>query len=78
VVKLKGSFFMTPENILARVALELKFSIDPKTQEQISSLYSTVTGETPTKRTKLLDWFLANFEFDGIDTWYHRERRLPN
>ncbi len=67
-----------PESILARVALELKYAIDPKTQDKILSIYTTVTGKKPTKRTNLLKWFLANFEFDGIDTWYHKERNLPN
>lgn len=67
-----------PTSILARVALELKYSIDPSTKDQLSKLYSNVTGKPPNKRTNLLNWFLANFEFDGIDTWYHKDRRLPN
>lgn len=67
-----------PMGILARVALELKYSVDPTTKDKISTIYSNVTGKPPTKRMNLLNWFLTNFEFDGTDTWYYKDRNLPN
>lgn len=69
---------MKPEAILAKVALELKYNIDYTTRDLISTLYKTTTGKIPKPNKNLLNWFLDNYEFDGTDTWYHKDRSLPN
>lgn len=69
---------MTPDDCLVRFALELKYNTDIKTRDMIKTLYTKTTGKTPSPKKDLLKWFWQNFEFDGTDTWYHRDRALPN
>lgn len=69
---------MTTEDILIDCALELKYTTDAGTRDQIKALYVGATGKLPKPRQNLLNWFRENYKFDGIDTWYHIGRSLPN
>lgn len=62
------------DSILAKVAIELKYNLDPATRKMIVSLYKTTTGKDPSPKKDLISWFLSNFEFDGTDTWHHKDR----
>jgi ferritin len=69
---------MTPNEVIAKIALELKYDLEQDTRDKIAKLYEGATGKRSAKRTNLLKWFHENYEFDGTDTWYHKTRVLAH
>ena len=63
------------QEFLARVEIEIKYLCQrSKMTKLFTELYTNVTGRTPNKSVKLLDWFLDNYRFDAkLDSWVKPE-----
>lgn len=74
----EGVETMTPDDILMQAVLQIKYDTEKDTRDKIQKLYHHATGRRSSNRTNLLKWFYENYQFDGTDTWHHRDRVLSH